>query len=67
MKDIREKNQSIKRGLEGLINQHTQQHLYHQSKLRKQVVSQYLQFNASLSSQEKSQIKHFVEQYAIVS
>mgnify|MGYP006939819263 CR=1 FL=1 len=67
MKDIRQKNQSIKLGLEDIINQQTQQHLYHQSKLRKQVVSQYLQFNASLSAQEKSQIKHFVEQYAIIS
>lgn len=67
MKNIRQKNQDTKQGLEGLINQQTQQHLYHQEKLRKQVVSRYLQFNASLSDQERRQIKRFIEQYSIVS
>lgn len=63
MKDIRQTNQTIKQGLETLINQQTQQHLYHQEKLRNQVVSQYLQFNACLSEQERQQIKHFVAQH----
>lgn len=64
MKSIKQINKQIKQGLEGLIHQQTQQHLYHQTKLREKVVSQYQQFNACLSEQEKVQIKHFIEQYS---
>ncbi|WP_438465427.1 hypothetical protein [Marinomonas sp. PE14-40] len=64
MKSVRQINDQIKLGLEGIISQQKQQHLYHQTKLREQVVSKYLQFNACLSEQERRQIKQFIEQHA---
>lgn len=64
MRSIRQINDQIKQGLEGIISQQRQQHLFHQTKLREQVVSKYLQFNACLSEQERRQIKQFIEQNA---
>lgn len=62
MNKIKRTNSLIKHALEDLICQHKQQHLYHQEKLRKQVIAQYLQFNACLSQQERQEIKRFVDQ-----
>ena len=60
MKSIKQINREVKQGLEALIYQQKQQHLCHQEKLREQVVTQYLQFNASLSEQEKDKIRAFI-------